>query len=102
MPYTKHVFFCTNNKEDGSPCCNRFNSQKMRKYAKNKAKELGIHGDNKVRINSAGCLGKCEKAPVIVIYPEAIWYTWVDEIDIDEILQKHLIENKIVDRLKIY
>lgn len=101
MSYTKHVFFCTNSREDSSECCNRFNSQKMRKYAKNKAKELGILGDEKVRINSAGCLGKCEKGPVIVIYPEATWYTWVDEMDVDEILQKHLIENKIVDRLKI-
>ena len=101
MPYTKHVFFCTNTSEDGSSCCNRFNSQKMRKYAKNKTKELGIHGDDKIRINSAGCLGKCEKGPVIVIYPEATWYTWVDEIDIDEIIQQHLIEDKIVDRLKI-
>jgi len=101
MPYTKHVFFCTNNREDGSSCCNRFNSQKMRKYAKNKTKELGIHGDDKVRINSAGCLGKCDKGPVIVVYPEATWYTWVDEYDVDEIIQKHLVENKIVDRLII-
>ncbi|MFK5891686.1 MAG: (2Fe-2S) ferredoxin domain-containing protein [Pseudomonadota bacterium] len=101
MPYTKHVFFCTNNKEDGSACCDRFNSRKMRKYAKNKAKELGILGDDKVRINSAGCLGKCDKGPVVVIYPEGTWYTWIDELDIDEIITSHLIDNKPVKRLKI-
>jgi (2Fe-2S) ferredoxin len=101
MPYSKHVFFCTNNREDGTPCCDRFNSQKMRKYAKNKTKELGIHGDGKVRVNSAGCLGKCEKGPVIVIYPEGVWYTWVDELDIDEIINSHLIENKPVKRLML-
>ncbi len=101
MSFTKHVFFCTNSREDGSPCCNQFNSQKMRKYAKSKAKELGINADGKVRINSAGCLGKCAQGPVVVVYPEGVWYTWIDEVDIDEIITSHLIANNIVERLKI-
>lgn len=99
MPFTKHVFFCTNQRQDGSSCCGDFNSQKMRKYAKNKAKELGVLGDDKIRINSAGCLGKCEKGPAIVIYPEATWYTWVDKVDIDEIIDSHLVKNIQVKRL---
>ncbi|MFK5986189.1 MAG: NAD(P)H-dependent oxidoreductase subunit E [Pseudomonadota bacterium] len=101
MSYTKHVFFCTNTREDGTSCCNRYNSQKMRKYAKDKAKQLGIHGDGKIRINSAGCLGKCDQGPVIVVYPEAVWYTWIDEVDIDEILTSHLVDGKPVERLRI-
>ena len=37
----------------------------------------------------------------MVIYPEAVWYTYVDEHDIDEIIDSHLVEGKVVDRLKI-
>jgi len=101
MQFKKHVFFCTNNRDDNKPCCNRFDSQAMRKYAKQKTKDIGIHGDGEIRINSAGCLGHCEQGPVIVIYPEAVWYTWVDQVDVDEIIESHLVNGKIVERLQI-
>jgi len=55
----------------------------------------------KVRINTAGCLNRCEKGPVLVIYPEATWYTYVDQADIDEIVDEHLINGRIVKRLQI-
>jgi (2Fe-2S) ferredoxin len=54
-----------------------------------------------VRINSAGCLDRCDKGPVIVVYPEAVWYTYVDQEDIDEIVDSHLLQGKIVERLLI-
>jgi (2Fe-2S) ferredoxin len=54
-----------------------------------------------VRINNAGCLDRCEQGPVMVIYPEATWYTFVDKEDIDEIIDSHLVKGKVVDRLKI-
>jgi (2Fe-2S) ferredoxin len=54
-----------------------------------------------VRINKAGCLDRCDEGPVMVIYPEAVWYTYVDEHDIDEIVDSHLIQGKVVERLKI-
>jgi (2Fe-2S) ferredoxin len=37
----------------------------------------------------------------MVIYPEAVWYTYVDQEDIDEIIEQHLVQGKIVERLKI-
>jgi (2Fe-2S) ferredoxin len=54
-----------------------------------------------VRINKAGCLDRCELGPVLVVYPEAVWYTFVDQHDIDEIIQSHLIEGKPVERLMV-
>jgi len=54
-----------------------------------------------VRINNAGCLDRCEQGPVVVIYPEETWYTYVDNDDLDEIIEKHLQQGQIVDRLKI-
>jgi len=54
-----------------------------------------------VRINSAGCLDRCELGPCVVIYPEGTWYTYVDEKDIDEIIDEHLVHGRPVERLKI-
>ena len=42
--YKHHIFFCTNKREDGSQCCQQFNAQAMRDYAKQRTKELGIAG----------------------------------------------------------
>ncbi len=97
--YEKHLFFCTNDRSDGGACCQRFDARKMRKYVKNKCKELDIHEQGKVRINSGGCMGRCNEGPIIVIYPEAIWYTYVDEEDLDEIIEQHLLKGIIVKRL---
>ena len=73
----------------------------MRDYAKSKVKALGLSGAGKVRINSAGCLDRCKEGPVLVVYPEAVWYTYVDREDIDEIVHEHLQNGKVVERLKI-
>ncbi|MGC2165864.1 MAG: (2Fe-2S) ferredoxin domain-containing protein [Gallionella sp.] len=100
--YDKHVFFCTNQREDGEACCANHNTQKARDYVKGKVKELGIaNRENSIRINSAGCLDRCDEGPVLVVYPEGIWYTFVDESDLDEIIEEHLKHGRVVDRLKI-
>ena len=73
----------------------------MQEYAKKRVKKLGLAGPGKVRINKSGCLDRCEEGPVVVIYPQGTWYTYVDETDIDEIIDSHLVEGKIVERLLI-
>ncbi|MFP5344924.1 MAG: (2Fe-2S) ferredoxin domain-containing protein, partial [Gammaproteobacteria bacterium] len=55
----------------------------------------------KVRINNAGCLDRCEEGPVIVVYPEGVWYSYVDKEDIDEIIEEHLQHGRPVERLRI-
>lgn len=100
--YDKHVFFCTNQRDDGSACCNDYRARQARDYVKNKVKQLGLSGpQNRIRINSAGCMDRCEVGPVIVVYPEGTWYTYVDESDLDEIIESHLQNGRIVERLKI-
>ena len=64
-------------------------------------KELGLAGPGKIRINKAGCLDRCADGPVLVIYPEGVWYTYVDEEDIEEIIQSHLIKGCTVSRLQL-
>lgn len=102
MPYYRHhVFFCTNQREDGRTCCADKQAQAMRDYAKEKVKALGLAGQGRVRINNAGCMDRCEEGPTLVIYPEGIWYTYVDKADIDEIIEQHLVRGRVVERLKM-
>lgn len=81
--------------------CADFNSQDMRDYMKKEMKRLNLYGEGKVRIGQAGCLGRCLSGPVMVVYPQAIWYTYVDSSDIDEIIESHLVNDQIVTRLRI-
>lgn len=99
--YQRHVFFCTNQRENGERCCQDNGAQSMRDYAKKRCKALNLNGEGKVRINTAGCLDRCEEGPVIVVYPDAVWYTYVDEEDVDEIISEHLVHGRVVERLKI-
>jgi (2Fe-2S) ferredoxin len=68
---------------------------------KQRSKTLGLVRSGQARINTAGCLNRCEEGPVMVVYPEAVWYSFIDKDDIDEILEEHVIKGKIVDRLNI-
>ena len=99
--YRHHVFFCTNQRTDGRACCQNHDAQAMRDYAKQRTKELGLSGKGEVRINNAGCLDRCDEGPVLVVYPEGVWYTYVDQSDIDEIIEEHLGHGRVVERLKL-
>src|SRR5258708_39657847 len=101
--YKHHVFFCCNQraKDDPRGCCNDKGATRVRDYAKKRIKELALSGPGKVRINQAGCLDRCEQGPVIVVYPEEVWYTYVDKSDVDEIIDEHLTNGRVVERLRI-
>ncbi len=99
--YKHHVFFCCNQREPGENCCQNHKADELRDYAKNRVKALGLAGKAKVRVNKAGCLDRCDEGPVIVVYPEEIWYTYVDKADIDEIVEEHLKHGRVVERLRI-
>jgi len=99
--YKSHIFCCTNRRPDGHKrgSCAASGSEALRNYMKGQAKELGLEPN--VRINSAGCLERCELGPTMVIYPEGVWYTFQTKEDIDEILQTHVIGGGRVDRLML-
>ncbi len=99
--YRYHIFFCTNKRSGGGSCCQQYQAEEMRDYLKKRTKQLDIIGPGKVRVNIAGCMDRCKQGPVLVIYPEAIWYTWKTKADIDEILNTHLLGQQIVTRLQI-
>ena len=99
--YERHVFFCLNRRDDGAACCCDHGAESMFDYMKKRVKKLGLNGKGKVRVNRAGCFDRCDEGPLLVVYPEAVWYTFVDQDDIDEIIASHLQLGKIVERLQM-
>ena len=100
-PYFQaHVFVCCNRRPDGHArgSCATSGSDALRDYMKARAKELGLPG---IRINSAGCLDRCELGPTLVIYPEGIWYRAATREDVDEILAAHLQNGGRATRLML-
>lgn len=99
--YRYHVFFCQNQREAPEACCGGHDASAMRDYCKKKVKSLGLAGPGQVRVNQAGCLDRCQEGPVIVVYPDETWYTYVDRDDIDEIVEEHLVNGRVVERLRV-
>lgn len=99
--FKHHVFFCLNQREAPESCCANHQAQDAWKHCKTQVKALGLNGAGGVRINQAGCLDRCAGGPVLVVYPEAVWYTYVDKHDIDEIISSHLQQGQVVERLRI-
>ena len=99
--YQRHVFFCLNQRDAPEKCCANAGAAEMQKYAKDRVKALGLAGEGKVRVNKAGCLDRCEEGPCVVVYPDAVWYTYVDRADIDEIIDRHVVNGEVVERLRI-
>ena len=99
--YQRHVFFCLNQRTNGEASCGDHDAQGAFDHCKSRVKQLGLAGKGGVRVNKAGCLDRCAGGPVAVVYPEGTWYTFVDQSDIDEIVDRHLIGGEIVERLEL-
>jgi (2Fe-2S) ferredoxin len=98
--YQRHIFFCLNQRPNGEACCADHNAQAAFDRCKAAVKAAGLSGPGQVRVNKAGCLDRCAGGPIAVVYPEAVWYSFVDEHDIDEIVDSHLKNGVVVERLR--
>ena len=99
--YKRHIFFCLNQRQPGESCCADQGAQEAFARCKAQVKDAGLAGVGGVRVNKAGCLDRCAGGPVAVVYPEGVWYTFVDHADIDEIVDSHLKNGKVVERLRL-
>jgi len=97
--YQRHIFFCLNERKNGEASCSQHAAQAGFDRCKQLVKDAGLSGPGNVRVNKAGCLDRCAAGPVAVVYPEAVWYTYVDADDIEEIVESHLKKGQIVERL---
>jgi len=97
--FQRHIFFCTNARDNGEACCAQHDALAAFERCKSQVKAAGLSGPGQVRVNKAGCLDRCAAGPVAVVYPEAVWYSYVDASDIDEIVESHLKNGQVVERL---
>lgn len=99
--YRHHIFFCLNQRDNGEACCAQHDAQAAFDRCKAAVKNAGLAGPGGVRVNKAGCMDRCAGAPVAVVYPEGVWYTFVDGADVDEIVDSHLRNGQVVERLRL-
>lgn len=100
-PYQRHVFVCTNRRPDGAPrgCCATKGAEEVRKRLKLELDQRGL--GKTVRANAAGCLDACEKGVAVVVYPDGVWYQGVTVDDVADIVREHLVEGRVVERLRM-
>lgn len=99
-PYKRHIFVCT------GKTCSAKGSEDVLKRLREKIDEDGLTG---IKTSKGGCFGACketnekgERCPVVVVYPEGIWYERVDTGNIGEIVDEHIKKGRVVERLFHY
>jgi (2Fe-2S) ferredoxin len=97
--YRHHIFFCLNERKNGEASCAQHDAQAAFDHCKQRIRAEGLAGPGGVRVNKAGCLDRCAGGPVAVVYPDEAWYTYVDQHDLDEIVESHLKNGRVVERL---
>lgn len=99
MKFKKHIFICTNQRSAGAErqSCGETHGLELVAAFKKSLLDRGLKTE--VRAQRAGCLDACETGPTLVVYPEGIYYKNVQLADVEEIIQKHIVENTPVDRL---
>jgi len=91
--YRCHIFVCTS----GETCPTQGDVEKFVKTLRAGAAMAGKHAE--VRVNKAGCFSQCGHGPMIVVYPDNVWYAGVKESDLQEILDSHILSGVPVKRL---
>ena len=91
--YQRHVFVCTS----GSTCPTQGDTEGFVKYLRGEMARAGLHVE--IRINKSGCFSQCGNGPMLVVYPENVWYASVRAEDLPEIVQAHILGGAPVERL---
>src|SRR5262245_37489278 len=91
--YDRHVFVCTS----GETCPTQGDVERFVKVLREGARNAGKQTE--VRVNKAGCFSQCGHGPMVVVYPENVWYAGVRIEDVPEIVERHLVRGEVVERL---
>lgn len=98
-PIKRHFFVCSNTRPPmAKPSCGQKNANNIFMKMMEEVEKRGLFGN--VAVTPAGCLGPCFDGPVMVVYPEAVWYANITEEDVAEIAEKHMANGEVVERLQ--
>jgi len=96
-PFQYHVFVCTQEKPENVKSCSAAYSGDVLAALHREMDMQGVAGD--VQVTTCGCLGLCDEGPVVIVYPDGVWYRGVKTPDVPEIVTSHLRSGKPVARL---
>jgi len=99
MKYDKHIFVCVNQKPDGKKCCGESFGLEAVQRLRDKIKEANLFYT--VRAQKAGCLDFCSQGPAMVVYPEGVFYGNLTLDAVDQIVEEHLINGRVVDEFYV-
>ncbi|MCW3105452.1 MAG: ferredoxin [Bacteroidetes bacterium] len=101
MIYDKHIFICTNQRAEGAhrKSCGEAHGMEIVDAFKKRLKELNL--PLKLRAQKAGCLDICDFGQTIAVYPDGVFYVGVELADVEEIIQEHIVNNRVVERLRL-
>jgi (2Fe-2S) ferredoxin len=97
-PFQLHLYVCTQTKPEGNVSCPSNGSAGILQVLERELLTQGL--DDQVQVTTCGCLGLCDDGPILVVYPEGIWYRKVTESGIAQIVASHLKGGKVVSRLE--
>lgn len=96
-----HIFVCTSSRPNGQQkgfCHTKAGVDVMARFME-EIEERGL--GNEVFLTNTGCFGICEKGPVVVVYPDNVWYASVTPGDVGEIMDEHIEGGQVVGRLTL-
>lgn len=101
MKYQKHIFVCINQRDENAVRCSCGEENGTEIVARFKELIQSQKLKMKVRAQRASCFDICEQGPIMVIYPEGVFYGKVTPNDVEEIFTQHILNNQPVERLRL-
>lgn len=97
----KHIFVCTSSRITGQQkgFCHTKDGVEIVSAFMEEIEDRDLGGE--VFVSNTGCFGLCEKGPIVVVYPDNVWYGSVTPDDVEEIMEEHIEGGNVVKRLEI-